>query len=535
MSNQYLYSRFLRAAANYPERTALEVAGLRISYEELRKIAEKLAGTIQQNTDYSGEKATAIFAYRTATAYKGILGALLAGNAYVPLNRRFPVDRTRSMLIRSGANSVIVDKESVTQLDELLQGIERALVIITADEMNWADFKERWPLHKFISSSELTSESDWEAPDLDQDALAYILFTSGSTGTPKGVMVMQRNVCAYVDYIAERYQVTAEDRLSQMFDLTFDLSASDMFLAWDRGACVCCVAEQALKAPGSFIRDSGITIWFSVPSVAIFMKRLGMLKPNLYPNLRVSMFCGEALPVEIAAAWTKAAPNSIVENLYGPTELTIACTLYRWDDLKSPSESILGTVPIGHPFPRMTVIVVDENLREVAESEDGELLMTGPQLSRGYLNDVDRTKKAFVVPPGRKETFYRTGDRVRRSKNGVLLFLGRVDNQVKVLGYRVELGELEATARQIAGVDGVVAIPYPMTPAGAGALELFLQAESVDVESLRKQLTKQLPPYMIPRGIHLIKHFPLNSNGKFDRLALTKLLECSESEHAASN
>lgn len=533
MADEWLYSRFLKSAERYPDRIAVESAGKTLSYRNLRSAATRLAATIQRHR--SQISTTAIFAYRSPTAYQGVLGALLAGNAYVPLNRRFPVDRTRAMLLRSGAESLIVDEGSATQLDELLQGIEVELVIITPEDRDWTDVQRRWPAHRFVSASSLAIESEWRAPDLDQDALAYILFTSGSTGIPKGVMVMQRNVCAYVDFIAQRYQITEHDRFSQMFDLTFDLSASDMFVAWDRGACVCSPPENALMAPGRYIRDAGITIWFSVPSVAIFMKRLGMLKPDLYPSPRVSMFCGEALPTEIVETWQKAAPNSIIENLYGPTELTIACTLYRWDGLKSPREAILGTVPIGLPFPGMTAIVVDEHLKEVAEFEDGELLMTGPQLSKGYLDDTARTAKAFVVPPGRSQVFYRTGDRVRRSANGILSFLGRVDNQVKVLGYRVELGEIEATARRLSGIDGVVAIPYPVTPAGAGALELFLQAERVDVEQLKTQLAKELPPYMVPRDIHLLREFPLNSNGKFDRIALTKLLECSASEQSTSN
>src|SRR5207244_3563609 len=136
-------------------------------------------------------------------------------------------------------------------------------------------------------------------------------------------------------------------------------------VAWERGACLCCPSQRTLLNPGRFIQESKLTVWFSVPSVGMFMKRLGMLKPDMYPTLRWSLFCGEPLPAEIASAWAGAAPKSIIENLYGPTELTIACTLYRWNAASSPAECHLGLVPIGWPYPGMDAIVVIELLGAV--------------------------------------------------------------------------------------------------------------------------------------------------------------------------
>ncbi|MGI9316421.1 MAG: AMP-binding protein, partial [bacterium] len=269
-----------------------------------------------------------------------------------------------------------------------------------------------------------------------------------------------------------------------------------------------------------------LTVWFSVPSTGVFMKRLGMLKPNSYPNLRVSLFCGEALPVGIARAWTDAAPNSIVENLYGPTELTIACTAYRWLPQESSDECALGTVPIGYPFPGMQVLIVDSSLHEVLDGEEGELLMTGLQLTPGYWKDEERTAAAFVRPPGKSAVYYRTGDRVRKLKGSLpMIYLGRIDNQVKIRGYRVELGEVEAAVRGISGVDTVVAVGWPKTASGAGGVEVFLQVEDIDLKLLRETLATRLPPYMVPRQFHLRTEFPLNANGKYDRQALLNTLE----------
>src|SRR5262249_32982781 len=161
----------------------------------------------------------------------------------------------------------------------------------------------------------------------------------------------------------------------------------------------CCPPPSTLINPGRFIAESGLTIWFSAPSAGVFMRRLGSLKPDSYPTLRWSLFCGEALPVEVVEHWQAAAPNSGGENPYGPTELTLACTLYRWDPASSPAESELGVVPIGYPYPDMTPLIVDESLREVEPGETGELLMTGPQVALGYWHDEEKTTAAFVVPP----------------------------------------------------------------------------------------------------------------------------------------
>jgi amino acid adenylation domain-containing protein len=521
-----LHDGFLRCAAALPDRPALEVEGRTLTFAALRDRAAAVAATLQRAAPGDEPPLTAVFAYRSETAFAGVLGALLRGNGYVPLHPGFPVERTRTMLERSECGAVIVDATAAAQLDELLRGVERPLVLILPEHDDVAELAARWPAHTVLGAGDLAAPADWTPPEVDAGGIAYLLFTSGSTGIPKGVMVAHRNASAFIDVMVERYAVTAEDRFSQTFDMTFDLSVFDMFVAWERGACVCCPPEKALMTPGRFIRDAAITIWFSVPSTAVFMKKLGMLKPDSYPSLRFSLFCGEPLPAETARAWAAAAPGSIVENLYGPTELTIACTLYRWDPERSPAEAALGVVPIGAPYPGMSAIVVDEELREVAPGEDGELLLTGPQVTLGYWRDPEKTAAAFVVPPGHEAIHYRTGDRVRRPRgDGPLTYRGRVDHQIKVLGHRVELGEVEAAIRDSAGADGVVAVGWPPTPAGAGGVVAFIGELDHDVAAILDDLRRRLPAYMVPRELRLLPELPLNANGKFDRKALIRILE----------
>jgi amino acid adenylation domain-containing protein len=523
---ELLHSGFLNSVTAFPDHSAVVVAGEALTYTQLFRKAASLAATIADQHVIQDPPLTAVFAYRSVTAYAGVLAALMLGHGYVPLNCTFPVDRSKTMLQRAGCRAMIVDSQSENQLDQLLAGLIHEMVVVLPERADTRELIAKWPMHRFIGAGQMVPYDHWRAVNVSPDSPAYILFTSGSTGLPKGVVVTHGNTRHYIDFIADRFSITQEDRFSQMFDMTFDLSVADMFVAWDRGACVCCPSTKMLIKPGRFINESGITVWFSVPSTAIFMKRLGSMKPGSYPGLRVSMFCGEALPVEVAKAWVEAAPNSIIENIYGPTELTIACMYYRWDADLSPDLCEMNLVPIGYSFPNMVSMVVDESLHEVALGKTGELLMAGPQVSAGYWKDPERTSTAFVVPPNKQERYYRTGDRVRNPMDGrPMTYIGRIDNQIKILGYRVELAEIEAVVREESGIEGVVAVGWPITPSGASGVEVFLQDSGASRPDLKERIAGRLPSYMVPNRFHFISQFPLNPNGKYDRKALAKLLE----------
>ena len=281
--------------------------------------------------------------------------------------------------------------------------------------------------------------------------------------------------------------------------------------------------------PDRFIRERELTIWFSVPSVAVFLQRLGALQRRVFPSLRWSLFCGEALPAEIAEAWQSAAPNSTLENLYGPTEATIACTAYRWRPGLLDQARYQNLVPIGEPVGETSVIVADSDLREVGCGEEGELLVGGPQVTLGYLDDPARTATSFVVPTGSDGAHYRTGDRVVRTTDGNLHYLGRMDEQVQIHGYRVELGEVEAAIRDVSGVLGAAAIAWPLSATGAGGIVAFVSSsDALDVRGVRAMLEARLPPYMLPQEIRVLEDLPLNPNGKIDRKALYALMESAE-------
>lgn len=505
------HESFLQSAARFPERPALVVGGEELSYAQLSERSRAIAATLQRDAPRDGPPLTAVFAHRTTTAYAGVLAALLRGHGYVPLNRTFPPERTRLMLKAAGCRTIIADEQSAEQLPEILDGLGHEVHVLRPD----------------APGADLAPADAWTPPAVGPDDLAYLLFTSGSTGRPKGVMIAQRNVTAYVEAIAERYAVTEHDRFSQTAELTFDNSVLDMFVPWSRGAAVCCPTQKELINPSRFIRANELTVWFSVPSTAIFMKRLKALKPGSFPSLRWSLFAGEPLPVEIASAWLEAAPNSTVENLYGPTEVTDVCVLYRWDPDRSPADVEAGSVPTGHPLGDMRAIVVDDHLREVPPGGTGELLVCGPQVGPGYWHEPEKTAAAFVVPPGRTEIHYRTGDRVRRPArpDGPITYLGRIDFQVQVFGERIELGEVEAALRAASGVDLVAAVGWPRTATGASGIEAFVGDAIADGPALARRLREILPTHMAPRRVHALGDMPLNANGKIDRGALMARLD----------
>jgi non-ribosomal peptide synthetase component F len=341
------------------------------------------------------------------------------------------------------------------------------------------------------------------------------------------VGVSHANVLHYLDVMGAQYPLTPEDRCSQTFDQTFDLAVHDLFMTWDAGACLYAMQPIELVAPVRFINKHRLTAWFSVPSVPALAVKANMLQPGNMPSLRYSFFCGEPLPNATARAWQEAAAGSAVDNLYGPTELTIACFAYRWDPAESPGDSVNDIVAIGRPLPGLGALVVDDALRPVADGEVGELLVCGPQATPGYWRDEQKTAERFVTLPvsdARAKRFYRTGDRVVRRPSGNYAYIGRVDHQIKVLGFRVELAEIEAAMMRHEGVVQAVAVGWPVEDGRATGIVGFVMGQVASPGELRQGLTRTLPDYMVPSRVLVVDEFPVNANGKVDRKQLAAQL-----------
>ena len=518
-----LISGFMRSLGAHHSRSALELADQIFTYEELWNYAGRITACLGQRLAPS-ETIVAVLANRSVGAYGGILGVLASGRGYVPLNPKFPLERTLIMLNASGCQTVVVGRECAGVLESLLPRISTPLTIITADsgwELNGGDTSP----HRFISARDLSKVADPCDPIINGDATAYLLFTSGSTGVPKGVPVSHSNVRAYMDYAAKRFQINVDDRCSQNFDLTFDLSVHDLFTCWNAGATLCPYSEQTLT-PATLIVEKGITVWFSVPSVAMFASKVGLLTPGAFPTLRWSLFCGEALSSSLACVWQEAACNSILENLYGPTEATIAITAYQWDAQKSSAECVSGLVPIGWPYEGQEISVVNEDLQPVPPGKMGELCLAGSQVTSGYLNNPENTAKNFVrLPHTADRVWYRTGDLVQQDERGCVYYLGRRDFQVKVNGYRVELQEIDLALRQAADTELAVAIPWPVSNGSAtGVVGVLSGSDPTLDERILSACSDRLPRYMVPQRIFHFKGLPLNVNGKIDRGKIAEMI-----------
>ncbi|HEY6340662.1 MAG TPA: amino acid adenylation domain-containing protein [Bryobacteraceae bacterium] len=518
-----LISGFIRSLLAHPSRGSLELGELSLSYEELWNYAGRITASLEDTLDPS-ENVVAVLANRSVGAYGGILGVLASGRGYVPLNPKFPLERTLVMLKASGSKTLVVGQECAATLASLLPRLDRPLTLIVPDS-GWQPESGHLARHRIVPARQLRKIADPCDPVVAGSDTAYLLFTSGSTGVPKGVAVSQANAVAYLEYAAKRFGMHSGDRCSQNFDLTFDLSVHDLFTCWDAGATLCPYAEQTLT-PATLVEEKELTCWFSVPSVAMFASKLGLLEPGAFPTLRWSLFCGEALSLSLAAAWQEAANNSILENLYGPTEATIAITYYRWDPATSPAECVRGLVPIGWPFDGQQVCAVNEDLAPVRSGESGELCLGGSQVTRGYWNDPEKTAKSFVrLKHTGEQVWYRTGDLVRQDERGCLCYLGRRDFQVKVNGYRVELQEIDLVLRQAARTELAVAIPWPLSDGSASGIVGVLSGSDPALDQqIIAACEARLPRYMVPNRIYHFPQIPLNVNGKIDRGKITAML-----------
>jgi amino acid adenylation domain-containing protein len=523
-----LRSGFLESAAKYPSNPALVLGERAFSYAEMEERARVWAHAIVDDLGRPAQR-VGVFAYRSEVAYAGVLAALFSGAAFVPLNKRFPIERTRAMIRLADLDAILVDRGSADQLEEVLSGLEDRPVILLPDQEAPQD--TALP-HRLIGRSELTKFAPLEAlPPVIPEEIAYLLFTSGSTGKPKGVPVTHGNVCHFLDVMVRRYGIAPEDRFSQTFEQTFDLSIFDLFVPWQRGACVYGMQSLDLLAPARFVAKHDISVWFSVPSIPALMRQKNTLKPNVFPTLRWSLFCGEPLPRASAEAWQAAAPNSVVENLYGPTELTLACLLHRWDPETSPPLCTGDVVPIGRPYEGLGVILVDDQLRPVPDGEPGELCVCGRQTVPGYWRNPNKTRKQFVrieIPGNGELRFYRTGDRVMRLPDGEYVFLGRIDNQLKVRGgYRVEASEIEAVLRRHAAVVDAVAVGWPVVDGTIQGIVAFITGKRADPTEVLAAARRTLPDYMVPRAVRVMDKMPYNANGKIDRKKLVEMLDAA--------
>ena len=490
--NELLHELFENQAAATPSAVALVCGNARMSYGELEAGANQLAGRLLKSGVRRGD-CVGILLPRSMEVYIALLGILKAGAAYVPLDPDYPAERIGFILADCRAAALVTNSRLCSKAD----GFTGA--VIRVDEE-----RER------PGAVERTKLGRGETGASPEDR-CYVIYTSGTTGKPKGVEIEHRSVCHLIRAEAEIFRVRPDDRVFQVASIAFDASVEEIWLAFFSGATLV-VATAAMVRAGpelsKILADLRVTVLSCVPTLLLMME-------GDVPSLRLLILGGEACPAELVKRWWK--PGRRIVNTYGPTEATVIAT---WAECHPEKP-----VTIGRPLQNYSAQIWDEHLQPVVEGMAGELCLGGIGLARGYLGRPELTKEKFVLlmtDGAKPQRFYRTGDLARRNSDGEIEFLGRIDTQVKLRGFRVELGEIEAALMDRAEIRAAAVVLRENVP-GVQQLVAYVVPRNdgaFDAEKVRASLEDRLPPHMIPAIFETLQALPTLPSGKVDRKAL---------------
>lgn len=493
-----------RHATERPDALAIACEGRSLTYAEVAERAAAVSHSLAQLPTRADDRTmrVGILASRSIDACLAVLGAGWAGATYVPINLKLPEDRLLAIFAICNFDAVIVDTDGAKLLTPRVRAACPGLVINDITSLPMSSMAE--PKH------------------VGPEHPAYTIFTSGTTGAPKGVVISSGAIRHYSETAASHLGLLPSDRAIESCELSFDFSVNNMFVTWCAGASLHIL--RAVRAMGAvkFVKDYGITVWYSVPSLAGRLKQIKSLTANAMPALRITLFGGEQLPGAIVDTWRLAAPNSIIENFYGPTEVTVFC-LAQFVGTPAPLSPGRDVVSIGTPLPGNEAAVLDSRGEPVPRGVAGELAISGAQLANGYLDADALTADRFPLLRGKK--WYLTGDLACEGLDGAFHHLGRIDNQVKVLGHRIELEELDSCLRAAADASIAAVVAWPFVDGTAQGLVAFIAAPTVDSSAVIAAMKQRLPLYAVPARVVALDELPLSSSGKIDRKALCAQLD----------
>ena len=507
---QYLLKSFKK----YNDNNALFTYNKYYTYNQLAELSCKIADTILY-IKYI-KQPVIIMGSKSFYTHAAICGTIIAGSYYIPLNEIFPLERNMNIIKLSNAKILLLDYTDFAHYDDILNNIHNYNII--CPEEHYEYLSSKFTNHNFYTPKDYNNK----LLDAEKDDAVYMLYTSGSTGVPKGIKISNLNISSYIQAFIKRNSITNQDKLMQMNDLTFDLSIHSIFLSFICGACLYIPDSNNKINPNKFIISHKITHILMVPSTLAIMKKLRLLKSNVFQSVKYIGFCGETLPFDNALLIAKAAPNAKLENIYGPTEATIACTYFEFNKNTKELTEYTGSMPIGKAYDGMEVFLIDENLN-IINTGIGQIVLSGRQLAKGYVNNETQTKEKFIKI--NNKDCYLTGD-LGRWVNGELVFLGRNDAQVQIRGYRVEIYEIENAISKIENIVSNAVIPTPVNGSTYENLTAFITSKgSIDTNQIKAVLAQKLPDYMVPNTYIVLDNMPLNSNGKIDRNQLKNMLQ----------
>lgn len=508
-------------AAQFPDKEAVIDGQSRISYQDLFVQSNRLARCLIHNN--MPRKSHVVICMKRSVQYiVAMIGVLKADADYIPIEARTPDHRRNQIIKDCNAYAIIGDDDTIPKilLDRSISELPQLIVSLGSK-----NYRQPSSHANLITLDKLKLHNadplDYSNEDTD---LACIIYTSGSTGIPKGVMISHINIDDYVAWAAERFGISSNDKILSTAPFYFDMSLFDIFCSLKVGATLCVATERVVLFPAKlieFAESEGVTIWKGISSLLMYLARVGAISRGRLPTLKTILFGGEALHAKYLIEWMRIFPEKTFYNVYGPTEATGISMYYRVEQVpKSAHERI----PIGKPCENTEIFLLDQDHKLVSPGHRGELFIKSICVTRGYLNDLEKTERAFIdnpFSPTYGERIYGTGDYARLRKDGNYEFLGRKDDQVKFMGYRIELSDIEQTLASIDGVRDAGAILAESSLTGLEELVACVELDDmVPLSGIVEEAKKRLPHYMMPKHLIPIGCVPRSDRGKINRQAL---------------
>lgn len=492
----------------YPDKIIFGDDKKQVTYSEFVNNSKLIGTNIIQCTKKE-KSPIVIFIDKTINCLEAMMGIIYSGNFYTIIDTKSPKERAKNIINTLESTTIITDNKNLSSLQKLELVDEKSNIqILIYEDLLQGNINQQ--------NLELIRQKQ-----IDTDPM-YVLFTSGSTGIPKGTVVSHKSVITYTNWVKECFNIDSKTVFGSQTPFYFSMSVLDVFTTMLTGATLYIVPKMYFSFPIKlleYLNEKKINTIYWVPSALCIVANLGALNDAKLPNLEKVLFAGEVMPIKQLNMWTKAFPNCIYANLYGPTETTDICSYYVVDRIFKDDE----TLPIGKHCDNCNLILLTEDGKETKDGETGEILVRGSFLASGYYSNEEKTKKAFVQNPLNNkypELVYKTGDIGKYNNKGELIYISRKDYQIKHMGYRIELGEIE---KSIYGIEKIIlcACVYDEI---SQMIVLFYQGD-IEEEKVAIEAENRLLPYMRPNKYIKLSHMPYNSNGKIDRKKLKESLK----------